>query len=80
MTESYIHRMSIYGINNLVLVAMVTALPRWQKFSQVMFCSVHHQPNLSFTISMIRELSIIILSKCRQYSPEPRFQTKDPET
>ena len=25
---------------------------------------------------MILELFIIILSKCRQYSPEPRFQTK----
>ena len=41
MTKSYIHKMSIYGINNLVLVAMVTALPWWQKFSQVMSCSVH---------------------------------------
>ena len=41
MTKSYIHTMSVYGINNLVLVAMVTALPRRQKFSQVMFCSMH---------------------------------------
>ena len=66
--------MSIYGINNLMLVAMVTALPLRQNFHKSCFDQYIHQQNFRFKTSMIPELFRIILSKCHHSTLEPRFQ------
>ena len=66
--------------SNLVFVAMVTVLARQQKFYKFHFAHCIHQRNLSFKALMILELFRIMLSKCRHYTPEPRFQTIHRET
>ena len=58
-------------LSNSVFVAMAIALSWQQHFLQ---------PNLSFKALIVLYLFRIMLSKCRRYTPEPRFQTTNRET
>ena len=78
--KSYIYSMSMYGIKQVSVVAIVTTLSWQQKFFKSYFTQCIHQPNLSFIALMILELFRIMLSKCRHYTPKPRFQTGNQET
>ena len=81
MTKVHIHAMSTSTeLSILVFVSMITALTGHQKFCKSCFPHCIHQPNVSFKALMLLGLFRIMLSKCRHYIPEPRFQTKNQET
>ena len=63
-----------------VFVAMVTTVPWQQSFYVSCFAHCICKPNPFFRAFVIPELFTIMLSKCRHYIPEPRFQTRNGET
>ena len=62
-------------LSKIVSVAIVTTSSWQQNFYKFCFPRYIHQPNFSFMSLMILELFRIMLSKCRHYTPESRFQT-----
>ena len=58
-------------LTNLVVVAMVTTLPRQGDFYKFCFAHCIHQANLSFKTFMILESFTIMLSKCHHQTPDP---------
>ena len=81
MAKVDIHTMSIMELSYLVFVAMVAALQKAAKpfTSSVSLIASINQIS-AFKALMILELFPIMLTKCRHYTPEPRFQTANRET
>ena len=66
-------------LSKYAFVAIATTFPWQQKFCESSFANCIRKPNPIFRAFIIPELFTIMLSKCRHYTPEPRFQTRNGE-